>query len=112
MSNNLRLQVLLKAVDQATRPFKAVQNETRRLSGGIRETQDSIRALDAQAGKIDSFRQVSAQLAVTDRALAAAKTKAQALAVEFRNTARPTAQQTRALEQARKAGSDLQTKSN
>lgn len=112
MSNNLRLQVLLKAVDQATRPFKAVQNETRRLSGGIRETQDSIRALDAQAGKIDSFRQVSAQLAVTDRALAAAKTKAQALAVEFRNTVRPTAQQTRALEQARKAGSDLQTKSN
>lgn len=112
MSNNLRLQVLLKAVDQATRPFKAVQTETRRLSGGIRETQDSIRALDAQAGKIDSFRQASAQLAVTERALAAAKTKAQALAVEFRNTARPTAQQTRALEQARKAASDLQAKSH
>lgn len=112
MSNNLRLQVLLKAVDQASRPFKAVQNETRRLSGGIRETQDSIKALDAQAGKIDDFRKASAQLAVTERALAGAKNEAQALAVQLRNTARPTAQQARALEQARKAASDLQTKSN
>lgn len=112
MSNNLRLQVLLKAVDQASRPFKAIQNETQKLSGNIRETQASIKALDAQAAKIDGFRKTSAQLAVTQRALKGAKDEAQALAVQFRNTERPTTQQARALEQARKAASDLQTKSN
>lgn len=112
MSNNLKLQVLLKAVDQATRPFKAIQNQTRKLSGDIRETRDSIKALDAQAAKIDGFRKVSGQLAVTQQKLKDAKTEAAALAVQFRNTEKPTTAQARALEKARQAANELQTKSN
>ncbi|MEJ5177238.1 phage tail tape measure protein [Erwinia sp. MYb416] len=112
MSNNLRLQVLLKAVDQASRPFKAIQTETKKLSGDIRDTQASIKAIDAQAAKIDGFRKTSGQLAVTQKSLKKAKEEAAALAVQFRNTEKPTTQQARALEQARKAASDLQAKSN
>jgi TP901 family phage tail tape measure protein len=112
MSNNLKLQVLLKAVDQATRPFKAIQNQTRKLSGDIRETRDSIKALDAQAAKIDGFRKTSSQLAVTQQKLKDAKTEAAALAVQFRNTEKPTTAQARALEKARQAAGELQTKSN
>ncbi|MGB8928608.1 MAG: phage tail tape measure protein [Pantoea agglomerans] len=112
MSNNLKLQVLLKAVDQATRPFKAIQNQTRKLSGDIRETRDSIKALDAQAAKIDGFRKTSGQLAVTQQKLKEAKTEAAALAVQFRNTEKPTTAQARALEKARQAAGELQTKSN
>lgn len=112
MSNNLKLQVMLKAVDQASRPFKAIQAETKQLSGSIRETQANIKALDAQAAKIDGFRKTSSQLAVTQQSLKSAKEEAAALAVQFRNTERPTTQQARALENARKAASELQTKSN
>ncbi|WP_455863796.1 phage tail tape measure protein [Pantoea agglomerans] len=112
MSNNLKLQVLLKAVDQATRPFKAIQNQTRKLSGDIRETRDSIMALDAQAAKIDGFRKTSGQLAVTQQKLKDAKAEAAALAVQFRNTEKPTTAQARALEKARQAAGELQTKSN
>lgn len=112
MSNNLKIQVLLKAVDQASRPFAAVQKETRRLSGDIRETQNSIKELDAQAAKIDGFRKVSWQLAVTQQKLKDAKAEAAALAVQFKNTERPTTQQARALEKARQAASELQTKTN
>ncbi|PLR45414.1 phage tail tape measure protein [Chimaeribacter arupi] len=112
MSNTLKLQVLLKAVDQATRPFKAIQNASKSLSGEIRETQASIKALDAQAAKIDGFRKSSAQLAVTQRALQNAKAEAAALAVQFRNTARPTAQQAKALDTARRAAAELQAKTN
>ncbi|WP_053140608.1 phage tail tape measure protein [Erwinia billingiae] len=112
MSNNLKLQVLLKAVDQATRPFKAIQNQTRKLSGDIRETRDSIKALDAQAAKIDGFRKTSGQLAVTQQKLKDAKAEAAALAVQFRNTEKPTTAQARALEKARQAAGELQTKSN
>lgn len=112
MSNNLKIQVLLKAVDQATRPFTAVRKETRRLSGDIRETQNSIKELDAQAAKIDGFRKVSGQLAVTQQKLKDAKAEAAALAVQFKNTERPTTQQARALEKARQAASELQTKTN
>lgn len=112
MSNNLKVQVLLNAVDKASRPFRAVENATKSLTSGIRQTQASIRELDAQAGKIDGFRRTSAQLAVTQQKLKEAKTEAGSLAVAFRNTERPTTQQARALEKAKQAASELQTKSN
>ncbi len=110
--NNLKLQVLLKAVDQASRPFKAIQNQTKALAGGIRETQSSLKELEAQAAKIDGFRKTSGQLAVTQQSLKDAKAEAAALAVAFRNTEKPTTAQARALEKARQAASALQTKIN
>lgn len=112
MSNNLKVQVLLNAVDKASRPFKAVQAAAKNLSSDIRQTQATIKDLDAQAGKIDGFRKASAQLAVTQQNLKDAKQEAAALAVAFRNAERPTTQQARALEKARQAAAELQTKAN
>lgn len=112
MSNNLKLEVLLKAVDQATRPFKAIQTASKSLSGDIRTTQQSLRDLNGQASKIDGFRKTSAQLAVTGQALEKAKQEAEALAVQFKNTERPTAVQARVLESAKRAADGLQTKYN
>ncbi|HHH1249785.1 TPA: phage tail tape measure protein [Yersinia enterocolitica] len=112
MSKSLQLQVLLKAVDQATRPFKAIQTASKSLTGDIRNTQSSIKSLDAQAAKIDGFRKASAQLAVTGQALKKAKEDAAALAIAFKNTEKPTAQQARLMEGAKRAASELQTKYN
>lgn len=112
MSNNVRLQVLLKAVDQATRPFKSIQTATRTLSAGIRDTQDTLHTLNGQASKIDGFRKSSAQLAVTGQDLKKAKEEAARLAVQFRNTANPTRAQAAAMEAARKNAAELQTKFN
>lgn len=112
MSNNLKLEVLLKAVDQATRPFKAIQTASKSLSGDIRTTQQSLRELNGQASKIDGFRKTSAQLAVTGQSLEKAKKEAEALAVQFKNTERPTAAQARVLESAKRAADGLQTKYN
>ena len=112
MSNNLKLEVLLKAVDQATRPFKAIQTASKSLSGDIRTTQQSLRDLNGQASKIDGFRKTSAQLAVTGQSLEKAKQEAEALAVQFKNTERPTAAQARVLESAKRAADGLQTKYN
>lgn len=112
MSNNLKVQVLLKAVDQATRPFTAVRKETRELSGEIRETQNSIKELDAQAAKIDGLRKANAQLAVTGHALEKAKLEAEQLATQFKNTERPTRAQAQVLESAKRAADGLQKKYN
>ena len=112
MSNNLKLEVLLKAVDQATRPFKAIQTASKSLSGDIRTTQQSLRNLNGQASKIDGFRKTSAQLAVTGQSLEKAKQEAEALAMQFKNTERPTAAQARVLESAKRAADGLQTKYN
>ncbi len=112
MSKSLQLQVLLKAVDQATRPFKAIQTASKSLTGDIRNAQSSIKSLDAQAAKIDGFRKASAQLAVTGQALKKAKEDAAALAIAFKSTEKPTAQQARLMEGAKRAAAELQTKYN
>ena len=52
MSSDVKLQVLLKAVDQATRPFKSIQTASKALSGDIRETQKSLRELNGQASSV------------------------------------------------------------
>ncbi|EKM6459495.1 phage tail tape measure protein [Cronobacter dublinensis] len=112
MSENVKLQVFLKAVDQATRPFKHIETASKALSGEIRSTQKTLRELNAQAGKIDGFRKASAQLAVTGQSLQKAKAEAEALATQFRNTEKPTLAQGRAMESAKRAAESLQTKYN
>ncbi|HDC1420654.1 TPA: phage tail tape measure protein [Salmonella enterica] len=112
MSNNLRLEVLLKAVDQATRPLKSIQTASKSLSGDIRDTQKGLRDLNGQASKIDGFRKASVQLAVTGQALEKAKREAGELAVQFKNTTSPTRAQAQAFEAAKRAASELQTKYN
>lgn len=112
MSNNLRLEVLLKAVDQATRPLKSIQTASKTLSGDIRDTQKGLRDLNGQAAKIDGFRKTSAQLAVTGQSLEKAKREAEALATQFKNTERPTRAQAQVLESAKRAAEGLQIKYN
>ncbi|WP_448195698.1 phage tail tape measure protein [Raoultella planticola] len=112
MSNDVKLQVLLKAVDQATRPFKSIQTASKTLSGNIRETQKSLRELNGQASRIDGFRKTSAQLAVTGHALEKAKAEAEALGTQFKNTERPTRAQAQALESAKRSAEGLQKKYN
>ena len=112
MSNDVKLQVLLKAVDQATRPFKSIQTASKTLSGDIRDTKKSLRELNGQASRIDGFRKASAQLAVTGQELKKAKQEAAALAIQFRNTEQPTRAQAQAMDAARKSAAALQLKHN
>lgn len=112
MSSDVKLQVLLKAVDQATRPFKTIQTASKALSGDIRDTQKSLRELNGQASRIDGFRKTSAQLAVTGHALEKAKAEAEALGTQFKNTERPTRVQAQALESAKRSAEGLQKKYN
>ncbi len=112
MSSDVKLQVLLKAVDQATRPFKSIQTASKALSGDIRDTQKSLRELNGQASRIDGFRKASAQLAVTGHALEKAKAEAEALGTQFKNTERPTRAQAQALESAKRSVEGLQKKYN
>ncbi|MGT7962767.1 phage tail tape measure protein [Escherichia coli] len=112
MSNNVKLQILLRAVDQASRPFKSIRTASKSLSGDIRETQKSLRELNGHASRIEGFRKTSAQLAVTGHALEKARQEAEALATQFKNTERPTRAQAKVLESAKRAAEDLQAKYN
>lgn len=106
MDKDLRLQVILGAVNKMTAPMKAAQNSNRKLAQAIQSTKKSIRALNEQSGKIAGFRknkQALTQLSGEMRA-AQARIKALALAIKKggKNTAALTKEQKKALEAARK----------
>ncbi|WP_345828708.1 phage tail tape measure protein [Erwinia sp. HDF1-3R] len=105
---NLRLQVVLGAVDKLTPPFRSARDSTRELAGTLRDTRNTLKALDAQAGRIDGFRKTRSQLAVTAHNLKAAREEAARMAVQFTETNKPTAAQARVLEQAKNRASQLQ----
>ncbi|QXB23290.1 phage tail tape measure protein [Lelliottia amnigena] len=110
--NNLRLQVILNAVDKLTRPFRSAQASSKELATAVQQSRARLKELDTQAGKIEGFRKASAQLAVTGNSLKAAREEAAKLATQFTATNRPTAAQSRLLEQAKSRVTDLQGKYN
>ncbi|ECG6046298.1 MULTISPECIES: phage tail tape measure protein [Salmonella] len=110
--NNLRLQVILNAVDKLTRPFRSAQTSSKELAAAIQQSRTRLKELDTQAGKIDGFRKASAQLAVTGNNLKAAREEAAKLATQFSATNRPTAAQARLLGQAKSRVTELQSKYN
>ncbi|MDU5826877.1 MAG: phage tail tape measure protein [Mixta calida] len=109
---NLRLQVVLNAVDKITRPFRNAQAGSKELAAALKASKDTLKSLNEQAGKIDGFRKTRSQLAITEKNLAGARQEAAALATQFAATNRPTAQQARLLEQAKNRASELQQKYN
>lgn len=105
---NLRLQVVLSAVDKITRPFRNARDGSKELAAALKASKDGLKSLNEQAGRIDGFRKARSQLAVTASNLKAAREEAARLAVQFSETNRPTAAQARLLEQAKNRASQLQ----
>ena len=52
---NLRLQVVLNAVDKLTRPFKMAQASTRTLAQDVKNSRDALKRLDEAGQKLTSF---------------------------------------------------------
>ena len=106
--NNLRLQVVLNAVDKLTRPFRNAQASTRELAGALQATRNSLKDLNKQAGRIDEFRKSRSQLAITANNLKLAREEAAKLATQFAATNRPTAAQARLFAQSKTRVKELQ----
>ncbi|HBP8838312.1 TPA: phage tail tape measure protein [Escherichia coli] len=110
--NNLRLQVVLNAVDKLTRPFRNAQASTKELAGAIQTTRNSLKELNKQAGRIDEFRKSRSQLAITANNLKLAREEAAKLATQFTATNRPTAAQAKLFAQAKTRVQALQQSYN
>lgn len=105
---NLRLQVVLNAVDKLTRPFKNAQAGSKELASALKVSRDSLKSLNEQAGKIDGFRKTRTQLAITEKNLASAKKEASELSFQFASNTREMAQNIKRFEQAKARASQLQ----
>lgn len=107
MSRNLRLQVVLNAVDKLTRPFRSAQESNKRLAGAVRQSRDALKDLNRQAGQIDGFRKTKQQLTETNQAYQAATQRVAALAREMNASGNPTRQQSEALKRAQREAGQL-----
>ncbi|WP_449553801.1 phage tail tape measure protein [Lelliottia amnigena] len=59
--NNLRLQVILNAVDKLTRPFRSAQASSKELATAVQQSRARLKELDTQAGSLESFRKLQAE---------------------------------------------------
>ncbi|AMH16002.1 phage tail tape measure protein [Citrobacter sp. FDAARGOS_156] len=106
--NNLRLQVILNAVDKLSRPFRSAQASSRELAAVLQTTRNSLKELNKQAARIDEFRKTRSQLAITAKNLNAAREEAAKLATQFTATNRPTAAQAKLFSHAKTRVQELQ----
>ncbi|HDM8080643.1 TPA: phage tail tape measure protein [Yersinia enterocolitica] len=107
---NLRLQVSLSAIDKVTKPFKSMLASNKMLAESIKNSKQELKQLNSQAANIEGFRKNKAAVNGAAQALAAARDKARQLATELKNSAAPTAKQTRKFKRASEEAAKLKQK--
>lgn len=107
---NLRLQVVLNAVDKLTRPLKVAQAGSKELASAVRQTREQLKRLNDAGGQLKSFDQLSQSLSRTSNELDQARLRAQMMTREMSALESPTKKQTAALETQWRAVSRLEQK--
>ncbi|MBP0633300.1 phage tail tape measure protein [Cupriavidus sp. AcVe19-1a] len=92
---NLKLEVVLQAVDRLTQPFRNAMGSSTELARTVKAARDQLKELNRTQANIDSFRKLSRDAAITDNQLRSAQTRVKALAQEMAATERPSAAMTR-----------------
>ncbi|WP_291969657.1 hypothetical protein [Candidatus Symbiopectobacterium sp.] len=88
---DLRLRVVLSAVDKLTRPFKAMQASNRTLASAVKSAKDQLKQLDNQSGQLQGVVKTKQQAAQVADALRPARDQASRLALAMKDTDAPAA---------------------
>lgn len=90
MANDLRLRVLLDAIDQATAPLKQIDKASLEAGRQLKAARDRLKELNAQQKDVSAWRAQLTQTQETSQALEAARAKVRAIAQEMAATGAPT----------------------
>lgn len=104
---NLRLQVILQALDQATAPFRKMMAGSKGLTAALQAQQATLRKLNATQRDVGAYR---TQQQATRQAAAAhqqAQERVRQLAAQIANTAQPTRKLSNEFKQAKFAAGQL-----
>lgn len=107
MSKDLRLQVILSAVDKFTKPFKSAQASNKKLAETLRQSKQQLKELNNQAKQIDGFKKTKQSLDAANNAYQQATAKVSRLARELSTVQNPTKAQSRELDRAKAAAAKL-----
>ncbi|WP_305769685.1 phage tail tape measure protein [Escherichia coli] len=108
--NNLRLQVVLNAVDKLTRPFRKAQASTKELASAVKKSRDAIKQLDQAGSSLDSFRKLQTESQKLGDRLNYARQRSSLLKNELGAMGPPSQRQVVALERQRLAVQRLEEK--
>lgn len=100
MANDLRLQVVLDAIDKATRPLKQINNGSLETARALKAARDSLKELNTQQKDISAWRAQRAAAEQTNTSLTAARERIKALSQQFAATGAPTRAMTREFQSA------------
>ncbi|WP_261533698.1 phage tail tape measure protein [Burkholderia multivorans] len=104
---SLRLEVVLKALDQASRPIREITGRNRTLVKDLRDTRARLKELSDTQRRIGEFREMRTGLANTSAKLADAQKKVKELAKSLHTYGPPSQQMIAELAKARQASSRL-----
>lgn len=91
MANNLKLEVILQAIDRATAPIRAVTNSSTGLGRALKASRDQLKALQAQQKDISSLRTQREAVRQTSEKLASAQQRLRGLREELQGMDAPSA---------------------
>lgn len=113
MSNSqLKLSVVLNAVDRMTGPLRAATGSNRELAKAVRETQSTIKGLDAQQKLIDRFRSTNKGIGIKTREWEEAQARVQQIRKEMEATPFASAKMQKAFDQATATAKNLKASIN
>lgn len=107
MANDLKLRVLLNAIDKASGPLKAINNGSIGAARALKDARDRLKELNTQQKDISAWRTQRAAAEQTEKALGAARDKVRALSQQFAATGTPTKAMTKDFHAAIKAAHAL-----
>lgn len=85
-ASKLQLQVILSALDKATAPLKRIQGGSIGAAKALKETRDSLKALNAQQRDVSAYRIASIELTKQNRAQTSLKDKLSRTADQLEST--------------------------
>ncbi|WP_346833835.1 phage tail tape measure protein [Pseudomonas koreensis] len=90
MANDLKLQVLLNAIDRASGPLKAIDKGSIGAARALKDARDRLKELNAQQKDVSAWRTQRVAAEQTETALTSARDKVRALSQQFAATGVPT----------------------
>ncbi len=100
-TEKLKLEVLLAAVDKVTRPLKAITAGSNETARALKAAKDQLKELNAANDRVDAFRKVSKDSAITANQLKAARQRLREVKDAMGDTLTPSREMKKALADAR-----------
>lgn len=90
MARDLKLEVVLAAIDKATKPIRAITQGSVGLARTMKATRDTLKGLQSQQKDVSSFKALKGANDQTQQAMRASTDRVKALSRELANTSNPT----------------------